>query len=439
MVKEAKERDGGKLLKKLVFGARNITMPKVSVVIPCFNQGQFIDEAVDSILAQSFTDFEIIVVNDGSTDDRTNGLLQNYSREKTRVVVTANMGLAAARNNGIAVAAGEYILPLDADDRIASTYLEKAVAILDADAEVGIVYSNAQLFGAVETGWLLPEYSLERMLVDNLIFCSAFFRRDDWLAAGGYDAGMIYGWEDYEFWLGLIERGRKVVRIEEALFFYRVASDSMVRSKEKWQKAAMFERIYYRHQRLFSENIGVWIATLVDALDRYYTSRLYIACGGEMNESSSVGRKVELGTRRIVFDLSGFTDITALRFDPVDTWAVVEISRITASYGLSEKVKVLEFESNALYDQQGLLYFDTCDPQCSFPDLNRPDLLGITQVSVELRFLALAELALEQLVQFQKAELGMPSRSWLPKKIRRASRSLIQLLTGAGTGKGRSV
>ncbi len=243
-------------------------MPTVSVIIPCYNQGQFLDEAVDSVLVQSFADFEIIIVNDGSTDDLTNRLLKTYAKEKTRVIATANMGLAAARNNGIAVACGKYILPLDADDRIGTSYLEKAVAILDADSEVGIVYCKARLFGAVETDWLLPDYSLERMLVDNLIFCSAFFRRDDWLDAGGYDPGMVYGWEDYEFWLGLIERGRKVVRLEENLFCYRVASDSMVRSKEKWQKVAMFRRIYERHQRLFSDNIGVWIETIADARDK---------------------------------------------------------------------------------------------------------------------------------------------------------------------------
>ena len=150
-------------------------MPTVSVIIPCYNQGQFLDEAVDSVLVQSFADFEIIIVNDGSTDDLTNRLLKTYAKEKTRVIATANMGLAAARNNGIAVACGKYILPLDADDRIGTSYLEKAVAILDADSEVGIVYSKARLFGAVETDWLLPDYSLERMLVDNLIFCSAFF------------------------------------------------------------------------------------------------------------------------------------------------------------------------------------------------------------------------------------------------------------------------
>ena len=133
-------------------------MPTVSVVIPCFNQGHFVDEAVDSILAQSFDDVEIIIVNDGSTDGHTNRLLQNYPKERARVLTTANQGLAAARNNGIAAAQGTYILPLDADDRILPGYLAKAVTELDKDPAVGIVYCRAALFGAVETAWNLPEY-----------------------------------------------------------------------------------------------------------------------------------------------------------------------------------------------------------------------------------------------------------------------------------------
>ena len=361
----------------------------------------------------------------------TNRLLKTYAKEKTRVIATANMGLAAARNNGIAVACGKYILPLDADDRIGTSYLEKAVAILDADSEVGIVYCKARLFGAVETDWLLPDYSLERMLVDNLIFCSAFFRRDDWLDAGGYDPGMVYGWEDYEFWLGLIERGRKVVRLEENLFCYRVASDSMVRSKEKWQKVAMFRRIYERHQRLFSDNIGVWIETIADARDKYYTSRLYVDCGGGISDRSSIGRKIELGTRQIVFDLSGFSAVTAIRFDPVDTWAVVEIFRITATSRSGAKIEVTAIESNALYKQQGMLLFDTRDPQCYFPDLNRSELADLVKFTVELRFHALAELALEHIVQYQKAELGGRVAERLSNKIRQVGRLLLKSLTGA--------
>jgi hypothetical protein len=117
----------------------------------------------------------------------------------------------------------------------------------------------------------------------------------------------------------------------------------------------------------------------------------------------------------------------------------VEIFRITASYGSSEKREALEFESNALYDQQGLLYFDTCDSQCYFPDLNRLDLLGITQVSVDLRFHALAELALEQLVQIQKVKLGMLAASRIPNKIKQAGKLLLRFLTGNRANKGHGV
>src|SRR5437879_507126 len=98
------------------------SQPVVSVIIPCFNQGATLDEAVASVLNQTFTDFEIVIVNDGSTDPFTSELLANYHRPRTRVITTANGGLAAARNTAIRNSRGKYILPLDADDRIAPEY-----------------------------------------------------------------------------------------------------------------------------------------------------------------------------------------------------------------------------------------------------------------------------------------------------------------------------
>ena len=115
-------------------------MTKVSVVIPCYNQGAFIDDAVNSVLAQTFSDFEIIIVNDGSTDATTNALLERYSRPKTTVIHTENQGVCAARNTAIKAAAGKYILPLDADDKIEPTYLEKAVNVFDNHPETGVVW-----------------------------------------------------------------------------------------------------------------------------------------------------------------------------------------------------------------------------------------------------------------------------------------------------------
>lgn len=230
-------------------------MPKVSVVIPCYNQGEYLDEAVASVLAQTFRDFEIIVVNDGSTDEFTNRLLAGYDRPKTSVLRTPNRGLAAARNSGIAAARGEYILPLDADDMIAPTYLEKGVAVLDKRGEVGIVYCLAEKFGAEQGPWFAAEFSPRRMLLGNLIFCSALFRKSDWERSGGYNTGMERGWEDWDFWLSLIERGVKVHRLPEVLFRYRVKERSMAKGMDAAIKAEMHRQIYRNHRALYPWNI----------------------------------------------------------------------------------------------------------------------------------------------------------------------------------------
>lgn len=196
-------------------------MPKVSVIIPCYNQGTFIDEAVDSVLAQTFSDFEIIIVNDGSTDAATNALLKNYSRPKTTVVTTLNQGVCAARNTAIQMSGGGYILPLDADDKIEPSYLEKAVAVLDNDPKTGVVYCRADLFGAQRGEWDLKPFSLKQMMNGNCVFVSALFRRTDWDAVGGYNVNMVHSLEDWDFWLSFVERNIGFYQIPETLFHYR--------------------------------------------------------------------------------------------------------------------------------------------------------------------------------------------------------------------------
>ena len=231
-------------------------MYKISVIIPCYNQGKYINEAVTSVLSQTYQDVEIIIVNDGSTDDYTIKLLKNYNRPNTKILHTTNQGLASARNNGIKEAIGKYILPLDADDKIEPTYLEKAVKILDEHPDTGIVYCHAQYFGASNEIWGLPDYSPEKMLLDNIIFCSGFFRKKDWETVGGYNPNMKYGWEDWDFWLSLIELGRNVYKIPEILFYYRIKEDSMVRMMTEEQKLDSFVHIFNNHKNLYSNNIN---------------------------------------------------------------------------------------------------------------------------------------------------------------------------------------
>src|SRR5437867_457309 len=114
-------------------------MPRVSVVIPCYNLGRFLDEAVDSVLAQTFQDFEIVVVDDGSTDQETQRLLADYRKPGTRVVRSPNRGLPAAKNLGLAETTGPYVCMLDADDRLDPQLLAKSVAALDGDPSVAFV------------------------------------------------------------------------------------------------------------------------------------------------------------------------------------------------------------------------------------------------------------------------------------------------------------
>ena len=123
-------------------------MPTVSVIMPCYNLGQYLDEAVDSVLSQTYQDFEIIIINDGSTDDLTNELLKGYNRPKTSVYHTENQGLPATRNYGIEKATGKYICCLDADDKYHPEFLEKTVRVLDEDEgeDCGIVTTNFELF-----------------------------------------------------------------------------------------------------------------------------------------------------------------------------------------------------------------------------------------------------------------------------------------------------
>jgi len=202
--------------------------PLVSVIIPCYNQGQYIDEAVDSVLAQTYQNLEIIIVNDGSTDELSIEILRSYKKTKTTVLHTANKGLPSARNYAIKMSKGKYILPLDADDKIGSTYIEKAVNLLEANSNIGIVYCEGELFGDQMGKWYLPKYKFPDILLDNVIFCSGFFRKNDWERVGGYNYEMIYGWEDYDFWLSIIELGREVHCISDTLFYYRRQFGSMV-------------------------------------------------------------------------------------------------------------------------------------------------------------------------------------------------------------------
>jgi glycosyltransferase involved in cell wall biosynthesis len=230
--------------------------PMVSIVIRCYNYGRYLDDAVQSVLNQTYQNFEIIVIDDGSTDSETIRILDNYSQPKTKLIRTTNQGLSAALNNGITAGTGKYILPLDADDKIDRTYLEKGVRVLEENEKIGIVYCKADFFGEASGPWELPPFQFPEILLGNRIFITAFFRRLDWEKVGGYDPRMIYGWEDHDFWLSLIELGREVHCIPETLFFYRKHGISTIVKMNSEHHVYSFAQLFRNHPKLYVDNIA---------------------------------------------------------------------------------------------------------------------------------------------------------------------------------------
>ncbi len=227
-------------------------MSKVSIIIPCYNQGQYIDEAVDSVLNQTFQNFEIIVINDGSTDKYTNKLLLEINRPRTKIYNIKNGGLAKARNYGILKSTGKYILPLDADDKISPFYLEKAIEAFDND-DIKLVYSKAVFFGNREGQWNLATYSYEKLLYQNMIFCSAIYKKSDFLKTNGYNPNMIFGWEDWDLWLSLLDENSKVICLDEVHFYYRVKKKSMIINITKEQELFLYEQLYKNHKLIYDK------------------------------------------------------------------------------------------------------------------------------------------------------------------------------------------
>lgn len=197
-------------------------MAKISVIIPVFNAAKYISETLESVINQTFKDFEIVCIDDGSTDNSLE-IIEKYKLKDSRIKVLSqnNSGVVAARNNAIKNAVGEFIFPLDSDDIIDITLLEKEyAAILSGKGD--IITCKVKIFGKESYEMYLPNPSKLNMSCHNCLVNAALFRKDLFDRAGGYDPSFSKGLEDYDLWLNLIfNQGAKIYRIPEILFFYR--------------------------------------------------------------------------------------------------------------------------------------------------------------------------------------------------------------------------
>lgn len=231
----------------------NISMsPLVSIIIPCYKKALYLGETLESVAAQTHPNIEVFVVDDDSPDN-TKDVVVNYRQQmgNLQYIHQLNQGPSAARNNGIRASHGEYVMALDADDKLAPTYVEKCAKYLHDHPETRLVYSKADMFGINNSLWYLPDYSYKELLWNNMIPNYAMYRRKDFDLTSGYNINMVKGLEDWDFWLTFLKPEDKVYRIDEVLFHWRTQPVSRTAEAEENEHELM-RQIYHNHKEIYA-------------------------------------------------------------------------------------------------------------------------------------------------------------------------------------------
>lgn len=244
-------------------------IPKISVIIPCFNNETTLLETIKSVNQQEYANIEMIIVNDGSTDS-SEQVVKDYIKKNNDtsliLINQVNLGPSKSRNNGADKASGKYLLFLDADDILAPTYINKCIEHLEQDKTLNIVYTIGEYFGAKKGIWNLPNFSIPVFLEANCIPVSAVLRNEVFKKVGGFDGNLNYT-EDWELWIRIIKEFGGVYKINQPLFFYRKRFDKSSitdNSKNLVDKSTLY--IYNKHYTFFAEN-GYNIDTLLKSKD----------------------------------------------------------------------------------------------------------------------------------------------------------------------------
>lgn len=226
--------------------------PLFSIIIPCYNDGKYLPDAIESLKSCDASLFELIIVNDGSKDEATITYLKQLEIEGYTVIHQQNKGLSGARNTGISKSNGKYIVPLDSDNKLRPEYLLRAKTVLENDENIAVVYGRPQHFGANSEVPQVGYFNLQRLMLGNYIDACAIYRKAVWEQAGGYDEQMRLGLEDWEFWLRLAFNGYKFHFINEVLFDYRVRPDSMARTDTTDRYNSIVSYVEEKHKYFMS-------------------------------------------------------------------------------------------------------------------------------------------------------------------------------------------
>ncbi len=232
--------------------------PLVSVIMPAYNQGKYIGEALDSLLRQTYENWEVLIVDDGSPDNVAETVKPYLESDpRIRFFHTENRGVSAARNYAVGMSGGVFILPLDADDTIEPDYIRKCVDVFESAPSTDVVYCQWRYFGADDRTPDISYPGYRSLLLCNRIFVTAMMRRDKFLSAGGFDEAMRKGLEDWEFWIRFLDEESIVVQISQKLFNYRIKESS--RNVEAHKGTGLFDIELYilaKHKETYNRYFG---------------------------------------------------------------------------------------------------------------------------------------------------------------------------------------
>lgn len=240
----------------------------VSVVVPCCDHGQWLVEAVASVERNLAAPYELIIVNDGSSQPRTLEILGRLRQAGYAVLDQPNRGLAEARNRGVREARGAFILPLDSDNRIREGFCEAALAAMAASPRLGVVYGDRYEFGKRSREVPVDDFDLPQILRANYIDACALLRREAWEAAGGYDPGPS-PWEDWDLWLTLAGEGWQFRHLATIAYDYRVRPRSLISATAEPQtRQRLLDYLVAKHRCLYERFLPEIVLGALEEISR---------------------------------------------------------------------------------------------------------------------------------------------------------------------------
>jgi hypothetical protein len=300
----------------------------VSIVIPAYNQGQFLAQAVQSALDQSHQAIQVVVVDDGSTDDTPDVLRPFAGNARVRVIRQANGGLPAARNRGLDAATGEFVCFLDSDDYLERTHIERLAARLAEDGDLGLAYCDVQMvdlegkassqFSVAESRRTLSGDIFESLMIGGYFPPhAALIRRRVLKEVGGFDPE-LGGHADYELWLRVTGAGHRAAYVDERLACYRVYDGSMSRDAAHMRETR--EGAIERIARRYPARVGRALSAVQELAVDLHTANAWLRARWE-----PMIREVERSRADVKWSLIervADVKLTARRTDQMALWDV---------------------------------------------------------------------------------------------------------------------